>query len=59
MSRGIYSTYFTKDEEAAIRRIAKDNATSLNYVVRVAVRKLAGLPAPDLTTSAKSATSSN
>ncbi len=47
-SRGIFTTYFNSDEEAAIVAIAEANGTSRNYVIRMAVRKLVGLPGPEL-----------
>jgi hypothetical protein len=48
VSRGIYSVYLTEAEEQRIRDIAKLNGSSVNFVVRVAVRKLLGLKTPTL-----------
>jgi len=46
--RSIYSVYLTEAEEEAVRRVAELNGTAVNFVVRAAVRKLIGLPAPQL-----------
>jgi hypothetical protein len=46
--RSIYSVYLTEGEEQLVREIAKLNATSVNYVVRTAVRQLAGFAVPTL-----------
>jgi hypothetical protein len=46
--RGIYSLYLTEAEEARIKQVAEANGSSVNFVVRVAVRKLLGLKAPAL-----------
>lgn len=57
-SRGIYSVYLAKAEEEKLRELAQRNGTSVNFVVRVAVRKLLGMPTPDVDV-AKLANSSN
>lgn len=46
--RSIYSVYLTESEEEAVRAIAEENATSVNFVMRSAVRKLIGYPGPQL-----------
>jgi hypothetical protein len=48
-SRSIYSVYLTESEEQAVRAIAEENACSVNFVMRSAVRKLLGYPGPTLT----------
>lgn len=49
-SQRIHSIYLSAEEEQAVRRLAAANGTSVNFVVRVAVRTLLGLPAAQLTT---------
>jgi hypothetical protein len=48
VKRGIYSVYLTEAEEERIRELATLNGSSVNFVVRVAVRKLLGLKTPAL-----------
>jgi hypothetical protein len=45
----IYSAYFDELENAALREVARANGVSPNSVIRVAVRKMLGLPAVTLT----------
>jgi hypothetical protein len=42
----IRSLYLGDVEESAVRRLMVDNGLAFNTVVRVAIRKLAGLPLP-------------
>ena len=40
------TVYFSLNERSAIRRLAKHNGTSDNYIVRLAVREFLHLPIP-------------
>lgn len=53
MTKRIYSIYLTAAEEERIRQLAELNGSSVNFVVRVAVRKLLGLKTPTLDLTAK------
>lgn len=44
----IYSLYLSEEEEAAVREVARLNGTSINFVVRAAVRQLLGKPSARL-----------
>ncbi len=46
MSSRIHSVYLSEEEELAIREASRLNGTSVNFVLRVAVRRLIGLAAP-------------
>lgn len=44
----IYSLYLSEEEEAAVRDVSSLNGTSVNFVIRAAVRQLLGMPSPRL-----------
>ena len=46
--RRIFSVYLTEAEEERILALAEANGTSINFVVRAAVRGLLGMPTPRL-----------
>jgi hypothetical protein len=48
--RRIFSVYLTENEEDRILTVARTNGTSVNFVMRCAVRGLLGMPTPHLTT---------
>lgn len=41
-----FTAYMSEDESNLLRRVAKDNGTSVNFVVRTAILQLLNLPAP-------------
>ena len=42
------SVWLSEQEDRLVRELAAHNGTSLNMVIRVALRQLGGLPAPKL-----------
>lgn len=41
-----FTAWMSESERDAIDAVAKENNTSVNYVVRIAIRRLLGLPSP-------------
>lgn len=48
MSQTIHSVYLSAEEEELVREVAEVNGTSVNFVIRTAVRRLLERPAPQL-----------
>jgi len=42
-----FTAYISRKEDRALRRLAKSEGTSVNYLVRCAVRALLGYEVPD------------